>query len=293
MVLEHDNQRQPKVLLQDDSGTETDETLSNASTEYYSSGTLSNGRRLHSLIISVALVSVLLLLCIGCLGVAGSRTRQTAGAATDMAIMAQGVPATAAAPAMAIMVKGVPTAAPTTAVQILQNQSPAVIKCTSNSSEDTCKLLMNFNNVWNTANSEQCQKAMDMYTPKEIGVELALSKTSYVLIYHDNVGYRFGEYISSGEFNFDTDPATQWTVRQPTADEATAYRPMTMFMNVGWLKMHAMFLVLRSRPEGFPDSAANDVQNCPAGCRAELWIRMRKDIHGAWILREIAVIKLE
>lgn len=164
--------------------------------------------------------------------------------------------------------------------------------CTAISTLGACRVLLNFNHVWNTANADLCQQAMDAYTTDDVGVELALSKTSYILIYHDNVGYRFGQYISSGEFNFDTDPSTHWTVRQQTVDEVTAFRPMTMFMNVGWFKMHAMFIVLRTRPEPFPDSTANDVENCPDGCRANVWVRMKKQ-NGAWAIREVSVIKLE
>lgn len=164
--------------------------------------------------------------------------------------------------------------------------------CTSNSTDSACKFLLTFSAKWNTANAKACQEAMDTYVPQDIGVELALSKTSYILIYHENVGLRFGEYFSSGEFDFATDDSTHWTVRPFALDEVTASRPMTMFMDVGWFKMHAMFIVLRSRPGGFPGSRADDVENCPDGCRANVWVRMKKE-NGDWIVREVAVIKLE
>lgn len=249
----------PEVGLLNGSGDELDTDASSDEQRPY--GVSQSPRRWRALILSATMV--LGLLCVGVVGRSASTTAAVGKGATTSVVNA----ATKA-------------------------QTVSDVICTSNSTEGTCALCANFALSWHTANAEKCQEAMDMYTTKDIGVELALSKTQYVLIYHGNVGYRFGEYFSSGEFNFKTDAATHWTVRQQGVDEVTAFRPMTMFMNVGWFKMHAMFLVLRSRPEGFPDSTAQTVENCPDGCRANVWLRLRKN-NGVWAIREVAVIKLE
>jgi Flp pilus assembly protein TadG len=253
----------PEVGLLNCSGDEVD-TDASSDDEQRPYGVSQPRRRWRAALILSATMVVLGILCVGVVGRSASTTAAAGKGATSVQVVNAAIKA----------------------------QTVSDLVCTSNSTEGTCKLLANFARSWHTANAEKCQEAMDMYTTRDIGVELALSKTQYVLIYHGNVGHRFGEYLSSGEFNFKTDAATHWTVRQQGVDEVTAFRPMTMFMNVGWFKMHAMFLVLRARPEGFPDSTAQTVENCPDGCRANVWLRLRKT-NGVWVIREVAIIKLE
>jgi hypothetical protein len=161
-----------------------------------------------------------------------------------------------------------------------------------------CLLLARFDHAWLTPQADKeslpgCQVAMDSYARDAVDMEIGLTRTSYISIYHQNVGWRLGQYQASGEFNFWYRPNSTWTLTESGPDEVVAQHPLTVYMNLGWLKLKAMRLLMKPKSGGYPGSDVAELSNCPDPpfCPGQLRLRIARP-SGNWTVAEVAVVKL-
>merc|ERR1719422_951136 len=133
-------------------------------------------------------------------------------------------------------------------------------------------MLKKFCKLFDSNDPSTMQKAVDEYADfatKESGIEVALTKTRYYLMYHANVASKLKEYLPQGLFawKFGGDLTK---VEPSNKTEASVVRSGTITFDMGYSKRHLFEnLATRDLPKGqvFPYTKAtkfDDCDKCPA-----------------------------
>jgi len=164
--------------------------------------------------------------------------------------------------------------------------------------QEPCNLMRNFGLVFDPVFPAQSQVAMDKYVPSNVNFVLALDRFQYILIYHQNLGKRLKEYMSSKQVSFEMVGVGTWKMTSVNSREFVAEHPLKMYVNLNFFTKGAMQIwpnLLKRQEAGFSDSRTTTLTNCPAGCAGKLSLKIVKQDNGAsssWRISEIAAIRL-
>lgn len=170
-----------------------------------------------------------------------------------------------------------------------ENSSEA---CDEQLPEGVCNATEAFFDQWIPADPWSCQRAMDQYVVPNVGLELAMTRTQYVEIYHENVGMRFSQFQASGIFRFSW--ASNWSVdlEEENSSRIVVDRPILFTMRLGFLGLFQIKQVLRDMPEGFRGTDKKEVQDC-VDCPGIMRISLQEVSSGSWMITKLAMIECQ